>query len=303
MSLPLISVVITTKNEEKHIGNCLASIADQDYPADRLEVIVVDNNSDDRTKEIAREYTDKVYDKGPERNAQRNMGLLELATGDYRMWIDADMILSPSLIRACVNTIEGTDDVALNVPEIVLGQGFWSKVRRFERSFYDNTVIDGSRFLRAGPLLESGGFARDWMHGPDDWDLDKKLKQYGGIGYVDAAENTSLWGPIKTYIAERGVDPDQHGISIYHDESDFDMTYYLGKKRHYITDFQKYIDRWGADDPDLKKQLGLWYRYFGVFIENGKWRKILRHPILFLGMWYLRALVGFLYITRGLRGA
>ncbi|MEK9871049.1 MAG: glycosyltransferase, partial [Gammaproteobacteria bacterium] len=62
MTLPLISVVVTTKNEEKHIGNCLASIAAQDYPADRLEIIVVDNDSDDKTKEIARKYTDKVFD-------------------------------------------------------------------------------------------------------------------------------------------------------------------------------------------------------------------------------------------------
>jgi glycosyltransferase involved in cell wall biosynthesis len=295
--LPLISVVVTTKNEEKHIGNCLTSIVAQDYPRDRIEVIVVDNQSDDRTKEISLQFTDKVFDKGPERNTQRNMGLLELATGEYKVWIDADMILSPSLLSACVTTIQKSGDVALNVSEVVLGQGFWSKVRRFERSFYDNTVIDGCRFICAGPLKQSGGFAKEWTHGPDDWDLDKKLKQYGSIGFVDVPQNPDSWGEIKDYIKQRGVDPDDFGISIYHDESDFDMRYYLGKKRYYIANFQKYIDRWGADDPDVKKQLGLWYRYFVVFVENGKWTKILRHPVLFLGMWLLRGLVGIVYLS------
>ncbi len=297
MTLPLISVVVTTKNEEKHIGNCLASIAAQDYPSDRLEIIVVDNDSDDKTKEIARKYTDKVFDKGPERNVQRNFGLLEVATGQYCMWIDADMILSPSVIKACLETIRATDDVALNIPEIVLGRGFWSKVRRFERSFYDNTVIDGCRFIRTDAMVKSGGFAHEWTHGPDDWDLDKKLKALGSIGYVQQTESDSSWGPIRDYISARGVETSQQKVSIYHNESDFDMSFYLAKKRYYAPNLEPYVLRWGKNDPDVKKQLGLWYRYFGVFIESGKWKKLLRHPVLSLGMWCLRTFVGVIYLT------
>jgi glycosyltransferase involved in cell wall biosynthesis len=55
-----VSVVITTKNEEKNIANCLESIKRQTYPQNRIEIIVVDNNSTDGTKEIARKYTKKV---------------------------------------------------------------------------------------------------------------------------------------------------------------------------------------------------------------------------------------------------
>ena len=64
--LPLVSVVITTKNEEKNIDNCLESIKLQTYPQDRIEIIVVDNNSSDKTKEIARRYTNNVLNCGPE---------------------------------------------------------------------------------------------------------------------------------------------------------------------------------------------------------------------------------------------
>ena len=49
----LVSVIITTKNEEKNIENCLKSIENQDFSREDMEIIVVDNNSTDRTKEIA----------------------------------------------------------------------------------------------------------------------------------------------------------------------------------------------------------------------------------------------------------
>ncbi|MDP2947712.1 MAG: glycosyltransferase [Nanoarchaeota archaeon] len=42
---PLVSVIITTKNEEKNIENCLKSILHQIYPRDKIEIIVVDKDS------------------------------------------------------------------------------------------------------------------------------------------------------------------------------------------------------------------------------------------------------------------
>ena len=77
---------MTTRNEEANIGSCLRSIKAQTYlsrrsnatlrdPQDNIEIIVVDNDSTDRTKEIALRYTDKVYNFGPECSAQRNFGV------------------------------------------------------------------------------------------------------------------------------------------------------------------------------------------------------------------------------------
>jgi glycosyltransferase involved in cell wall biosynthesis len=48
---PKVSVIITTKNEERHIANCLESIKTQTYPCEKIEIIVVDNNSTDRTQD------------------------------------------------------------------------------------------------------------------------------------------------------------------------------------------------------------------------------------------------------------
>ena len=87
MTKPIISIVITTKNEEKHIRNCIESIQKQTFPRDQIEIIVVDNHSTDKTKKIAREYTPHFFTKGPERSAQRNLGAKK-SHGIYYMYLD-----------------------------------------------------------------------------------------------------------------------------------------------------------------------------------------------------------------------
>ena len=62
----LVSVVIAAKNEEKNIENCIKSVLEQTYPRYKIEIIVVDNNSIDKTKEIAKKYTDKVFNLAQE---------------------------------------------------------------------------------------------------------------------------------------------------------------------------------------------------------------------------------------------
>ncbi|MFC1644691.1 glycosyltransferase [Patescibacteria group bacterium] len=267
----LVSVIITTKNEEKNIGNCLRSIKGQTYPQDQIEIIVVDNQSDDRTKEIAKEYTDLIFDKGPERSAQRNFGV-EKSSGDYFMYLDADMILHNDVIFDCVKKIENDDEIiGLYVSEIVTGKKFFSKVRRFERSFYDATVVDCARFIKKESFLEVEGFDEN-LTGPEDWDLDKKLR---GIGKLEL---------VKT--------------PIFHNEAEFELGFYLKKKGYYSQKFDDYISKWGKDDADLKKQFGIGYRFFGIFVENGKWRKLLAYPCLTFGMYFLRGLVGVVFVFR-----
>lgn len=60
-NLPLVSIIIPCHNEEKFIGKCLDSILEQDYPSDKLEVFVIDGISQDKTLEIAQEYSKKNF--------------------------------------------------------------------------------------------------------------------------------------------------------------------------------------------------------------------------------------------------
>jgi len=265
-----VSIIITTRNEEENIADCLKSIKEQTHPQNMIEVIMVDNNSTDNTVEIARRFTDKVYNYGPERSAQRNFGIKQ-AAGEYVIYLDTDMALSPAVIAECVAKCEGKDCVALYIPERIKGRGFWIRVRDFERSFYDATVIDCVRFIRKDKFLEIGGFDES-LTGPEDWDFDRRIRQVGNTGIINSP--------------------------IYHNEGEFNLRKYLNKKSYYAKDFQRYIDKWGKDDPVIKKQFGLGYRYFGVFVEYGKWKKALIHPVLLSGVFVLRFFVGIGYLLK-----
>jgi glycosyltransferase involved in cell wall biosynthesis len=299
---PLVSVVITTKNEEKNIRNCLKSIKLQTWP--NIEVIVVDNNSTDRTQAVAAYYTDKVFTKGPERSAQRNFGMVEMAKGVYVIYIDADMILSPILIESCVGHMRKADAVALHVPEIVLGKNYFSRVRRFERSFYDGTSIDGARFFHRESFIRVGGFdERLFAKGSgEDWDIDKLMKQLGRIELLPrfAEKGFAEPWPMREFIEQRGVNHVVRYAGIYHNEAEFKLLPYLRKKSYYSLGFEGYVKKWGKDDPDIRRQFGLVYRFWTVFTENGKWKRLLARPNLAAGMYFLRGCVGFVFMLKKL---
>jgi len=287
--MPIISIIITTKNEEYNIANCLKSIKRQTYPQDEIEIISVDNNSTDKTKEIAFSYTDKVYNAGPERSAQRNFGVKQ-ATGEYLLYLDADMILSADVVKECVEKCKKKGYVALYIPERVVdlsshrlnnlcnqtfnlcNQSYWVKVRDFERSFYNATVIDCVRFVRRDKFLAVGGFDEN-LTGPEDWDFDRRIRQVGKVDIIKSP--------------------------LYHNERGFNIRRYLNKKVYYAQSFHEYVQKWGKDDPIIKKQLGLGYRFFKVFIENEKWRKLFCAPRLTLGMYFLKFLVGMRFLVKG----
>src|SRR3989339_36867 len=268
--LPVVSVIITTKNEEKNIENCLKSVQKQDYDKEKLEIIVVDNNSTDRTKEIASQFTDKIFDKGPERSAQRNFGA-EKSYGKYILYLDADMILSEKVISECVMKSEKGRIVGLYIPEVIIGSGFWIKVRNFERSFYNATCIDAVRFILREKFLEINGFDLS-MTGPEDWDLDRRLEEKGKLDIIVS--------------------------NLFHNEGSFNLRKYISKKGYYSKSFDSYIEKWGSKDKIIRKQLGLYYRFTGVFIERSNWRKILIHPFLAGSMYFLRFLVGVTFVLK-----
>ena len=83
-----LHVVLVTLNEEKNIDRCLGSVRWAD------EIVVVDSFSTDRTVELARKYTDKVYQHeypGTSKQVERGIGY---ATGDWIFVIDADEEMS-----------------------------------------------------------------------------------------------------------------------------------------------------------------------------------------------------------------
>ena len=54
---PTVSVVVAARTEQDSILNCLQSLAEQDYPEDRIEYIIIDDRSDDKTGEIVKSFS------------------------------------------------------------------------------------------------------------------------------------------------------------------------------------------------------------------------------------------------------
>jgi glycosyltransferase involved in cell wall biosynthesis len=107
-----VSLCMIVKNEENTLEKCLKSvqgIAD--------EIVIVDTGSTDRTKKIARRYTDKLYDFAwiDDFSAARNFAF-DRATMDYILWLDADDILQPAdrvKLKALKETLDGSVDAVM----------------------------------------------------------------------------------------------------------------------------------------------------------------------------------------------
>jgi len=247
MNNPLVSVIIPTRNSAKTLAACLQSIKRQTYK--NIELIVVDNNSIDQTKKIAVKYTDKVFNKGPERSAQVNFGVSQ-AKGLYVYKVDSDFILEKDVISQCMKKIkEGFDAVIVhNSPDVTIS---WiAKIRKFEVDMYKYDITHSSaRFLKKEAYNQIGGF-NEIITAGEDYDFQNKLNRYGlKTGFIDAealhlGEPTSFWKHMKKY-------------------------YKYGK------DFVNYKDK---NKQESKKQLVFFRK---VYIKN--WKLFLLHPILSVG--------------------
>ncbi|MBI3538438.1 MAG: glycosyltransferase family 2 protein [Chloroflexi bacterium] len=105
-----LSVVILTRNEEKHIRDCLASVREF---AD--ELLVLDSSSPDRTVEIARECGARVEQRAFDNYAAQRNAAIELARGEWIFFMDADERATPELGKEILESVHRPSSVV----------GFW----------------------------------------------------------------------------------------------------------------------------------------------------------------------------------
>lgn len=244
MKDPLVSVIIPCKNSSATLEACLQSVKEQTYK--NIEIIVVDNFSTDKTPTIAKKYTDKFYQKGPERSAQVNFGVTK-ASGKFVYKIDSDFILEPTVVEECMQMIrKGCDAVVVhNSPDVRVS---WvARIRKFEVDMYKyNLDHSSARFVSKKLYQEIGGFDSSITAG-EDYDFQNKLNRAGAKTGFIAAEALHLGEPKS-------------------------MTKHLRKYYDYGKDFVNY--KGAATKEESGTQLGFVRR---VYVKN--WRKFLRHPL------------------------
>lgn len=149
-----------------------------------VTLIVVDNSSLDSTRTLASRWADEVLVIGPERSAQRNAGSRVTEAG-FIGFIDSDMVLEPRVVEEATALL-ASGCVGVIVPEYTVGQGFWSRVRAFERAFYEGSdSIEGARFFTRSALSESGGFD-ETLTAAEDWDLTMRIRRLGRVSRTTA---------------------------------------------------------------------------------------------------------------------
>lgn len=161
----LISVLIPCYNAEQYIATAIQSALAQDYP--NVEVLVVDDGSTDGSRDIIRSFETSPnfrWETGPNRggNAARNT-LLNMATGEFVQYLDADDQLHPRKLTRCLAAM--TDDVDMVFCDFVAAAGSAQHVVRIApptddvvNDFISRGVQTSIPLHRASVLKASGGF-------------------------------------------------------------------------------------------------------------------------------------------------
>lgn len=174
----LISIIIPTKNEEENILRCLRSIKRQNYSG-KIEIVVVDNHSQDETVNLARKFTDSVIISGPERSSQRNVGAAS-AKADMLLFLDADMEISPSTLKECIRITYKEPRSIVAVNEEAIGKTFWARALSLEKRCYKKAPgwVHAARFFPKREFLKLGGYDKSLVAG-EDWDLTQRFIKKG----------------------------------------------------------------------------------------------------------------------------
>ena len=153
--MPLISVIIPTMNEEKHLPIALDSLKGQA----EHEVIVVDKSSKDRTLEISASYGARVFDYQGRLLGARSHGVLQ-AKGDCIFFLDADQVLKPGILQRCLEMIKDFDMLIIGETSYQ-PKGFTQRSVRNQRIAIEKAGLQGNymhmypRFFRKQVLLDA----------------------------------------------------------------------------------------------------------------------------------------------------
>jgi len=180
------------------------------------------------------------------------------ATGEYLLILDSDQCIDRNLLLECVYSMKQFD--ALYIPEKIMTKGWFGRLRNWERQFYNETAVDCVRFVRTKdcPLFDP------CLKGPEDSDWDRRIK---GKRNITKAK-------------------------IYHYDN-VSVFSYFSKKAYYSKSMSLFAKKNPKD-----KVLNFWWRCFGVFFEQGKWKQVLRRPDLFIGVMFLILIRGVIYYAK-----
>lgn len=189
-----VSVIIPAYNEEKYIAKTLQAVLAQDYQ--NFEVIVVDNNSADKTGDIARSFQNvRVIIEHKKGAHQAREAGRRSATGQLIALLDADCLPEKDWISKGVGYFTLPEIVAVSGPSYYFDTGLFFRWFSLwlQRTLYVNVnllfqflhvgavMIANNSFVRSKSLADSGGFDTSIAFYGDDTDMALKLSKLGTV--------------------------------------------------------------------------------------------------------------------------
>jgi glycosyltransferase involved in cell wall biosynthesis len=194
-NLPFVTVGVCVKNSERTIGECLKSVVNSDYDKLKLEIIVVDGNSADKTVSIARDVLEKsgiafkiLSDRGKGLGYARQM-VVDNAKGEYICWVDADSIVLPDLIKNGVRSLQNETTVGVVIPLILFfEEGVIARLQGYAwllptlnaavKNKTPNLAMNGA-ITPTKVLVDVGGFNTSIKGAGEDMELFDRMKIKG----------------------------------------------------------------------------------------------------------------------------
>jgi glycosyltransferase involved in cell wall biosynthesis len=180
------SIIIPAKNEGRNIGACLASIFSTDFDTQRYEVVVVDNGSEDRTSEIAKNYGATVYVKpGLTISGLRNFGASQ-AQGNILVFLDADCTVEKNWLEAAAPYLQMQDvavfgSAPILPPDSTWVQRTWFTIREKKQTVEEVAWLESmNMFIPRHVFFTAGGFDETLIT-CEDYDLCTRIGRLGRI--------------------------------------------------------------------------------------------------------------------------
>jgi len=192
LSKPMVTVGVCVKDSAFTICETIESIIAQDYPHELMEVIFVDDGSEDETLAIIKRYASKMdmkvkifHHEWKGLGYSRNV-VLNNASGDYIIWVDGDLILSANYVATMVEFMERNHDVAIaGGSYAILNQksliAFLDNVEyvAYRYRFGTNLPGTGGAIYRVEAIKKIGGFDENIKGSGEDLDIAYRVQIAG----------------------------------------------------------------------------------------------------------------------------
>ena len=193
----VVSIIIPLFNEEKFIDNCIKSLVAQTYPCDRMEWILVDGNSTDKTVDIIKRYADDypivlLHNEKRKTPYALNMGI-DAARGKYIVRMDAHASFAPDYVEKCVYYLDTTDadnvgGVAETEADGFIGTAISKMLStKFGVGGSDFRTGDGNKYVDTVPfgafrreVFERVGLFNTELLRSEDNDMNARIRESGG---------------------------------------------------------------------------------------------------------------------------